>query len=101
MSKEKKILEEAMALRYMDLAGVGSLHEEIDPEELSEPVEDAAAGGENLVQPLDHAEIVSGETNVKGVESLDPVSGEVTVSEADIVRIAEAVRKEVFRRSRR
>jgi len=77
VSKERKILEEAIALRYMDLAGVSSIKEEVDVEELSKPVEDAAAGGENLVHPIDHVEIVSDESNVQGIEVADARTGEV------------------------
>lgn len=77
MSKERKILEEALALRYMDLAGIGSINEEIDVEELSEPVEGVAAGGENLVHPIDHVDVVADESNVQGVEVADARTGEV------------------------
>lgn len=95
MSREKRVLEEAMALRYMDLAGVGSINEEVDEEKLAEPVEGAAAGGENLVHPIDHAKVVSDESNVQGVEIMDVTTGEVAVTEEDIRKIAEAVRKQV------
>ena len=93
MSKENKILEEALALRYMDLAGVGHIKEEIDIEELSEPVEGAAAGGENLVHPIDHVEVVADESNVEGVEIMDVKTGEVETSDVEVERVAEAVER--------
>lgn len=95
MSNEKKILEEAMALRYMDLAGVSQIQEEVDIEKLSEPVEDAFSGGENLVHPIDHTDVVADESNVDGVEVMDVKSGEVEVSDIDIKAIAEAVRLQI------
>lgn len=95
MSNEKKILEEAMALRYMDLAGVGQIQEEVDIEKLSEPVEGVLSGGENLVHPIDHTDVVADESNVDGVEVMDVKSGEVEVSDIDIKAIAEAVRLQI------
>ena len=93
MKKEDKLLFESIALRYLDLAGIG-LNEEIeDPESLSEPVLDAFAGGENLVNPIEQAKVVSDEENVDSVEILDPISGEVTESEISVEKIEEIVRK--------
>jgi len=95
VSKEKKILEEAMALRYMDLAGVGNIQEEVDIEDLYEPVEDVHAGGENLVNPIDHVDVVADESNVEGVEVMDLHTGDVEVTDIDIEAIAEAVRRQI------
>lgn len=61
--------------------------------------DDAYAGGENLESPIDHAKIVSDESNVMGIESLDPQTGEVTVVEENIIRnILEKVNLEITRR---
>ena len=61
--------------------------------------DDAYAGGENLENPIDHAKIVSDESNVIGIESLDPQTGEVTVVEENIIRnILEKVNLEIARR---
>lgn len=92
MSKEKKTLEESLAIRYMDLAGINSINEEVEIDELSEPVEGVAAGGENLVHPIDHAKVVSDESNVAAPEVLNPVSGEVDTSSISLEKIEEAVR---------
>lgn len=93
MSKENKILEEALALRYMDLAGVGHINEEVDIDELMEPVEDAQSGGENLVHPIDHVEVVADESNVDSVEVMDIKTGEVEPSDVEVERVAEAVER--------
>lgn len=95
MSDEKKILEEALAIRYMDLAGLGHINEEIDIEDLDEPVEGAHAGGDNLVHPVDHVAVVSDESNVEGVEVMDVETGEVEVTDIDIKAIAEAVKSQI------
>ena len=92
MDKNKKLLEEALAVRYMDLAGINQVNEEIDIEDLYEPVEDAVGGGENIHHDIDHVEVVSDVENVKGVEVEDPRTGEVSITDIDIERIAEAVR---------
>lgn len=96
MSKERKVLEEAIAVRMVNLAGIGHINEEaegINIEELYEPVEGVAAGGENLVQPIDHTKVVSDESNVEGIEVLDLHTGDVEVS--DIQEIAESVRRQI------
>ena len=76
MKDDSKNLHEAIALRYLNLAGIGvnpvigrdqepvvkEETEEFDPEET---VEDAFAGGENLVNPVDHVAAVSDLTEAK------------------------------------
>ena len=79
MKDDSKNLHEAIALRYLNLAGMGDNpiigrdleplepvvkeeKEEFDPEET---VEDAFAGGENLVNPVDHVAAVSDLTEAK------------------------------------
>lgn len=68
MKNDSKKLHEAIALRYFDLAGlkesdvISEEKEEIDP---TEAVEDAFAGGENLVNPVDHVAAVSDLTEEK------------------------------------
>ena len=99
MSKENKVIAEAMAIRYMDLAGLGQIQEEIDVEKIYEPVEDAVGGGENLVHPIDHTDVVAEEGNVQGVEIADPVTGEVDISTSEIERIAEAVKAKIRKES--
>ncbi len=97
MSKEKQRLSEARALRYIELSGLNPMIEEVDIEELSEPVEGAAAGGENLVNPVDHAKVVSGESNVSSVEVENIESGEVEqVSEATIAEIAKNIKIKLY-----
>ena len=76
MKDESKNLHEAIAMRYLNLAGIGEdpvigkdqeptikeEEEEFDPEET---VEDAFAGGDNLVNPVDHVAAVSDLTEEK------------------------------------
>ena len=96
MKKSKDILSEAMAIRYMDLAGIEHINEEIDQENIDalyQPKEDAHSGGENLHSDIDHVKVVSDEENVKGVEVMDLHTGEVEVTDIDIQKIAEAVKK--------
>jgi hypothetical protein len=93
VSNKRKMLAEAMAIRYMDLAGLKDIQEEVDIEKIYQPVEDAAAGGENLVNPIDHVGVVTDEENVKGVETQSLVDGEVSVVEdLDIEKIVKEVR---------
>ncbi len=98
MKNDKQKLEESLARRYMTLSGIPLLEEAeaVDPEETRE---DAFAGGDNLVQPIDHTKITSNESNVQGVETASPTSGEVTVvSEAKMAEIIEKVREKIHNR---
>jgi len=73
-----------------------------EQEENTEAREDAFSGGENLENPIDHAKIASDISNVDGVESLDPRTGEVTtVNESFIRSIIKKVNWEIKQRSRR
>ena len=99
MSDEKKVIAEAMALRYMDLAGINNVNEEVDPEfveKLYEPREDVTSGGDNLHHDIDHVDVVADESNVEGVEVQDLRTGEVEVTDIDIEKIAEAVRDQLI-----
>jgi hypothetical protein len=101
MSDEKKVLAEAMALRYMDLAGVNNVNvnEEVSPEfveKLYEPREDVTSGGDNLHHDIDHVDVVADESNVAGVEVQDLHTGEVEVTDIDIEKIAESVRNQLI-----
>jgi hypothetical protein len=95
MKKDKQKLEESLARRYMTLSGIPLLEEAeaVDPEETRE---DAFAGGDNLVQPIDHAKVTSEESNVKGVEAASPTTGEVSVvSESKLLEIIEKVKEKI------
>ena len=84
MKDDSKNLHEAIALRYLNLAGIGDNpiigrdqepvvkeeKEEFDPEET---VEDAFAGGENLVNPVDHVAAVSDLTEAKIADIISKV----------------------------
>jgi len=61
----------------------------LNEEEYPEPVEDAWAGGDNLVDPEDEAEQASGEANVKEPEVYD-----ISLNEARLRKIIrEAIRR--------
>lgn len=94
--------EKLLAERYMIMAGIGFVNEEAEQVDEIETVEDAFAGGENLANPIDHAKVVSGESNVANVESNCPTTGEVhqseIVSEAKVNEIIAAVQKLIVSR---
>jgi len=96
----KKKLSESIADRYMQLSGLVLIDEAKDDEQ--EETEDEAIeafdGGENLVNPIDHAEVVGGDP-VRGQESSDLFTGEVSqISESKIRDIIKKV--QIILRSR-
>ena len=95
MNKNQKKLEESLARRYMTLSGIPLIEEveEIDPKETRE---DAHAGGDNLVHPIDHTKVTTDASNVQGVEASSATTGEVTVvSEAKIADIIKKVHQRI------
>ena len=98
MKKEQRILAESLAQRYMTLSGIPIL-EEVEEIDTKETREDAFAGGDNLSHPIDHAKVVSDESNVQGVETACLTTGEVTVvSESKISELVEKVRARILER---
>ncbi len=89
-----------LAERYLRLAGIPILEEKEETQESeTEVVEDAFAGGENLVKPIDHAHAVGSE-KVSGHEVLDPITGEVSqLSEAKLQEIIKKVKLVLSRRN--
>jgi len=92
--------DKLLAERYLRLSGIPILEEKEEGQEAeTKAVEDAFAGGENLVKSLDHSHAVGGE-KVSGHEVLDPVSGEVSqLSEAKIQEIIKKVKEVLSRKT--
>ena len=56
---------------YNPYKNAGNTYRLNEEEDIPEPVEDAWAGGDNLVDPIDEEEEASGESNVKEPEVYD------------------------------